>query len=64
VVLPDGSQAELVVEREEYISVPASAEHWFHLTSANRIKCIRHFSENPVWKADFTATKIRVAAGA
>ena len=62
VVLPDGTQAELLVEREEYISVPANAEHWFRLSNAKRIKCVRYFSENPKWEADFTDTSIRVDA--
>ncbi|MFT7518020.1 MAG: 1,2-dihydroxy-3-keto-5-methylthiopentene dioxygenase [Kiritimatiellia bacterium] len=63
-VLSDGEQAEIMVERQEYLSVPANAEHWFRLSSSKRIKCIRYFAENPVWQADFTETKIRITAGA
>lgn len=58
--LPDGSQAELLVQAGEYINVPANAEHWFHLTDRKRIKAVRYFSGTDGWVPRYTGTEIRV----
>lgn len=58
-VRPDGSQFELIIQPEEYINVPAGAQHWFHLTSARRIKAVRYFSNTEGWVPQYTGTKIR-----
>jgi 1,2-dihydroxy-3-keto-5-methylthiopentene dioxygenase len=58
-VRPDGSQIELTVQAEEYINVPANTEHWFHLTSSNRVKAIRYFTNTMGWTPEYTGTKIR-----
>ena len=60
VVLPDGSQATLKVTAQEYIKVPAGAEHWFFLTESKRFKGVRYFSASDEWEATFTGTKIVV----
>ncbi len=57
-VCPDGSQIELTVQAEEYINVPANTEHWFHLTSSNRVKAIRYFTNTTGWTPEYTGTKI------
>ena len=57
-VRPDGSQVELTIQPEEYINVPAGAEHWFHLTSARRVKAVRYFSNTEGWVPEYTGTEI------
>lgn len=59
--LPDGSQAELLVEAGEYINVPKNTEHWFHLTDRKRIKAVRYFSGTDGWVPVYTGAEIRVA---
>ena len=58
--MPDDSQAELLLERGEYINVPKDAEHWFHLTATKRIKAVRYFSGTDGWVPRYTGTDIRV----
>ena len=60
-VLPDGSQAELTIQPQEYINVPKLTEHWFHLTSSKRVKAVRYFGNNPAWVPIYTNTIVRVA---
>jgi len=61
-VLPDGSQAELTVQASEYINVPKLTEHWFHLTSSQRVKAVRYFTNNEGWVPVYTGTVIRFPA--
>ncbi len=58
-VRPDRSQAELTIEAEEYINVPAGTEHWFHLSDRQRVKAVRYFTTTEGWTPDYTRTKIR-----
>ncbi|HBE17785.1 MAG TPA: acireductone dioxygenase [Cyanobacteria bacterium UBA11149] len=58
-VRPDGSQVELTVQPEEFINVPANAEHWFHLTSGRRVKAIRYFTGTDGWVPVYTNTEIK-----
>ena len=58
--LPDGGQAELLVQAGEYINVPANAEHWFHLTASKTIKAVRYFSGTDGWVPNYTGTQIHV----
>ncbi|MBD2183455.1 1,2-dihydroxy-3-keto-5-methylthiopentene dioxygenase [Aerosakkonema funiforme] len=58
-VLPDGSQVELTVQKEEYINVPAGTEHWFHLTSSRRIKAVRYFISTEGWVPQYTGRELR-----
>ncbi|MBV9386262.1 MAG: acireductone dioxygenase [Chroococcidiopsidaceae cyanobacterium CP_BM_ER_R8_30] len=48
-VYPDGSQVELTIKAEEYITVPAGTKHWFNLTPQRRIKAIRYFTGTEGW---------------
>lgn len=57
---PDGAQAELLLERGEYINVPKDTEHWFHLTTSMRIKAVRYFSGTDGWVPRYTGADIRV----
>jgi len=57
---PDGSQAELLLERGEYINVPKDTEHWFHLTASKRIKAVRYFSGTDGWVPRYTNNEVRV----
>lgn len=61
-VLPDGKQAELTIQPEEYINVPAGTEHWFHLTEAKLVKAVRYFVTTAGWIPEYTTTKIRFPA--
>ena len=58
-VRPDGIQVELTIQPEEYINVPASTEHWFYLTDAQRIKAVRYFTNTEGWQPQYTNTEIR-----
>ncbi|BAZ04176.1 1,2-dihydroxy-3-keto-5-methylthiopentene dioxygenase [Calothrix sp. NIES-3974] len=59
-VRPDGSQVELTVQPQEYINVPAGTEHWFYLTSAQRVKAVRYFTNTEGWTPEYTGTAIRI----
>ena len=63
-VRPDGSQVELTVQPEEYINVPANTEHWFYLTSSQRIKAVRYFSTTEGWTPEYTDTEIKFRTAA
>lgn len=58
-VRPDGSQVELTVQPEEFINVPENTEHWFHLTSTQRIKAVRYFTTMEGWTPEYTSQEIR-----
>ncbi len=58
-VRPDGSQVELTVQPQEYINVPAGAEHWFYLTAARRIKAVRYFIGTDGWLPEYTGKEIQ-----
>ncbi len=57
-ILPNGWQAELIVEAGEYIKVPAGVEHWFCLTAGLQLKAIRYFTTVDGWVPEYTDTKI------
>lgn len=58
-VRPDGSQVELTVQPEEFINVPENTEHWFYLTSTQRIKAVRYFTTMEGWVPEYTSQEIR-----
>jgi 1,2-dihydroxy-3-keto-5-methylthiopentene dioxygenase len=58
--MPDGSQALLTVEAEEYIRVPADTEHWFVLDNKRRIKAVRYFTSKEGWVAHYTGTPVKI----
>lgn len=60
-VCSDGSQVELTVQAEDYIHVPVGTEHWFYLTSSQRIKAVRYFTTTEGWVPQYTNTKIRLS---
>lgn len=59
-VCPDSSQVELTIQAEEYINVPTGTEHWFLLTSQQRVKAVRYFTTTTGWTPDYTGTEIRI----
>ncbi|MUG96554.1 cupin domain-containing protein [Scytonema sp. UIC 10036] len=59
-VRPDGSQVELTVEPEDYISVPSGTEHWFYLRASCQIKAVRYFTTTEGWVPEYTDTEIRL----
>lgn len=58
-VRPDGSQVELTVQPEGFINVPENTEHWFYLTSSQRIKAVRYFTTMEGWVPEYTSQEIR-----
>ncbi len=54
----DGTQIMLTVESEEFIRVPAGAEHWFVLDQNRRIKAVRYFTSKEGWVANYTGTAV------
>lgn len=58
--LPNGQQALLTVESEEYIRVPAETEHWFVLDENRRIKAVRYFTSKEGWVAKYSGTGVRL----
>jgi 1,2-dihydroxy-3-keto-5-methylthiopentene dioxygenase len=58
-VRPDGTQVELTVQAEDYISLPAHTEHWFELTRSQRIKAVRYFTTTEGWVPEYTNTEKR-----
>jgi 1,2-dihydroxy-3-keto-5-methylthiopentene dioxygenase len=58
-VMPDQSQIQLTVEREEFIRVPAGTEHWFVLDQKRRIKTVRYFATKEGWAAQYSGTSVR-----
>ncbi len=58
-ILPDGQQVELTVQAEDYINVPANTEHWFTLTSIQRVKAVRYFTDTAGWVPRYTDTILR-----
>ncbi len=58
-ILPDGQQVELTVQAEDYINVPANTEHWFILTSIQRVKAVRYFTDTAGWVPRYTDTVLR-----
>lgn len=58
-VRPDGSQVELTIQPEEFINVPENTEHWFYLTSNQRIKAVRYFTTMEGWVPEYTSQEIR-----
>ncbi|NJL82776.1 MAG: cupin domain-containing protein [Chloroflexaceae bacterium] len=59
-----GSQLELTIQPEEYIKVPAGAEHWFRLSETRRVKAVRYFTNTQGWVPHYTDTKIRLTTAA
>lgn len=57
-VRPDGSQIELIVQAQEYINVPAGADHWFYVTMPLQLKAVRYFTSVVGWLPQYTDTEI------
>lgn len=56
-VLPDGRQAEIIVQAGEYIKIPAGVKHWFSLTGLLEMKALRYFSSVDGWVPKYAKTK-------
>jgi 1,2-dihydroxy-3-keto-5-methylthiopentene dioxygenase len=48
----------LVCEKNDLLSVPAGARHWFDMGPAPRFTCIRIFTNPEGWVAQFTGDRI------
>ena len=49
-----GGQFLLEVNADDYINVPARAEHWFTLGDSKRIKAVRYFIDTSGWTPNYT----------
>ncbi len=49
-----GAQFMLEVNADDYINVPAKAEHWFTLGDSQRIKAVRYFIDTSGWTPNYT----------
>lgn len=49
-----GEQFMLEVNADDYINVPAKAEHWFTLGDSQRIKAVRYFIDTSGWTPNYT----------
>ena len=48
----------ILCEAGDFISVPALTKHWFDMGSEPNFKCIRFFTEESGWIADYTGDDI------
>lgn len=60
-VLPDATQAELLVSTGDFVKIPKNTEHWFRLTPENRIKAVRYFTSKAGWVPVYTGTPLLFA---
>ena len=54
----DGRVYTLLCEKGDLISVPADTTHWFDMGAEPYLKCIRFFTSEDGWVADFTGSDI------
>ncbi|OCQ90541.1 acireductone dioxygenase [Nostoc sp. MBR 210] len=57
-VRPDGSQIQLLVQSQDYISIPAGVEHWCSLTASLNFKAVRYFTSAEGWLPNYTGTHL------
>ena len=48
----------ILCEKGDLISVPANTTHWFDMGENPNFKCIRFFTTENGWEADFTGSEI------
>ncbi len=49
---------QILCTRGDFISVPANTKHWFDMGTKPEFKCIRFFSDEAGWVADYTGDSI------
>ncbi len=49
---------QILCNRRDFISVPANTKHWFDMGTRPDFKCIRFFSEDSGWIAEYTGDSI------
>ncbi|MBE9004173.1 acireductone dioxygenase [Fortiea sp. LEGE XX443] len=57
-VRPDGSQVQLLVQSQDYISIPAGVEHWCSPTASLNFKGVRYFTSAEGWVPNYTNTQL------
>ncbi|MCF4969121.1 MULTISPECIES: cupin domain-containing protein [Nostocales] len=57
-VKPDGSQIQLLVESQDYLSIPSGVEHWCSPTALLQFKAVRYFSAADGWLPNYTGTRL------
>ncbi|MCB1172307.1 MAG: acireductone dioxygenase [Leptospiraceae bacterium] len=53
-----GQVYSIICEKGDLINVPAGATHWFDMGKSPRFQCIRIFTDEAGWVADFTGSDI------
>lgn len=59
--LEDGDNEQVLLLhcfKGDFLSVPAGAKHWFDMAPAYNVKCIRIFSTEEGWVANYTGSEI------
>ncbi|MEG4347445.1 acireductone dioxygenase [Microcoleus sp. A003_D6] len=59
-VYSNGSQAQLMLQAEEYIKVPANTEHWFYLTPSLYLKAVQYYTTARGWVPQYTNRKLKI----
>ncbi|MCC5638504.1 acireductone dioxygenase [Nostoc sp. CHAB 5844] len=54
----DGSQVQLLVQSQDYISIPTGVEHWCSLTASLSFKAVRYFTSADGWVPNYTGTQL------
>ncbi|ALF54275.1 acireductone dioxygenase [Nostoc piscinale CENA21] len=57
-VRSDGSQVQVLVQSQDYISIPAGVEHWCSLTASLNFKAVRYFTSAEGWLPNYTGTQL------
>ncbi|WYL97118.1 MAG: cupin domain-containing protein [Gloeotrichia echinulata IR180] len=57
-VRPDGSHIQLLVQKQDYLLIPAGVEHWCSLTSSLHFKGVRYFTTAEGWLPTYTGTQL------
>ncbi|MBW4507757.1 MAG: acireductone dioxygenase [Scytonematopsis contorta HA4267-MV1] len=59
-IRPDGSHVQLLLEKHDYIHIPAGCEHWFSLTASLNLKAVRYFATTDGWMPQHTGRKLNL----
>ena len=57
-VKPDGSRLQLLVQPQDYISIPVGVEHWCSLSASLNFKAVRYFTSVEGWVPNYTGTQL------
>lgn len=55
-----GSQIQLLLQAEEYITVPGNTEHWFYLVPPLCLKAVQYYTTAEGWVPQYTNRKLEI----